>query len=150
MSLIGDKPMRVKYSDSIEYKALSRLKTIRGNVLLRKDLIDLGSYRQISRAINKLLAEKKLVKIGTGIYAKAYFSKYSDIPLIKNGVDSTLREALTRLSIAYEPGSAEKEYNEGKTTQVPVRNIVRLKSRCRRRISYRNSKLIYEKNINAK
>lgn len=142
--------MRVKYSESLEYKALNRLKTIRGSTVLRKDFNDLGSYRQVSRAINKLIGEKKLVKIGAGIYAKAYLSKYSSTPLIKNGTDPTLREALKRLGIAFEPGSAEKEYNEGKTTQVPVRNIVRLKSRCRRRIGYKNSELIFEKNINAK
>ena len=142
--------MRVKYQESMEYKALNRLKAIRGSVVLRKDFNDLGSYRQISRALNELIAEKKLVKIGAGIYAKAYLSKYSDIPLVKNGTDSTLREALKRLGIAFEPGSAEQEYNEGKTTQVPVRNIVRLKSRCRRRIGYKNSELIFEKNINAK
>lgn len=142
--------MRVKYLESVEYKALNRLKAIRGSTILRKDFNDLGSYRQVSRAINKLIDKKKLVKIGTGIYAKAYLSKYSDTPLIKNGTDPTLREALKRLGIAFEPGSAEKEYNEGKTTQVPVRNIVRLKSRCRRRIGYKNSELIFEKNINAK
>lgn len=142
--------MRVKYSESIEYKALNRLKTIRGSTILRKDFNDLGSYRQVSRAINKLIDKKKLVKIGAGIYAKAYLSKYSNTPLIKNGTDPTLRDALKRLGIAFEPGSAEKEYNEGKTTQVPVRNIVRLKSRCRRRIGYKNSELIFEKNINAK
>lgn len=142
--------MRVKYSESIEYKALGRLKVIRGSVVLRKDFNDIGSYRQVSRALNKLIDEKKLIKLGAGIYAKAYLSKYSDIPLVKNGIDSTLREALKRLGIAYEPGTAEKEYNEGKTTQVPVRNIVRLKNRCRRRIRYRNSELIFEKNINAK
>lgn len=150
MSQIGAITMRVKYSESIEYKALNRLKAIQGSVVFRKDFNNLGSYRQISRAIKKLVAEKKLVKIGTGIYAKAYSSKYTATPLIKNGTDSTLRAALQRLGIAYEPGSAEKEYNEGKTTQVPVRNIVRLKSRCRRRIGYQNSELIFEKNINAK
>lgn len=142
--------MRVKYSESIEYKALSRLKTIRGSAVLRKDFNGLGSYRQISRAITRLIDEKKLVKIGKGIYAKAYLSKYSSTPLIINGTDSALRAALKRLGIAYEPGSAEKAYNEGKTTQVPARNIVKLKSRCRRRIGYKNSELIFEKNINAK
>src|SRR5580704_8329249 len=142
--------MRVKYSESIEYKILNRLKAIRGSAVLRKDFAGLGSYRQISRAINKLIEEKKLVKIGAGIYAKAYLSKYSDTPLVKNGIDSTLREALKRLGVAYEPGSAEKDYNEGKSTQVPARNIVKLKSRCRRYIGYRNSELIFEKKINAK
>ena len=142
--------MRVKYTESIEYKAFNCLKSIRSSVVLRRDFNDLGSYRQVSRALNKLITKKKLVKIGAGIYAKTYLSKYSDIPLVKNGIDSTLREALKRLGIVYEPGSAEKEYNEGKTTQVPVRNIVRLKNRCRRRIGYRNSELIFENNTNAK
>ncbi len=142
--------MKVKYEESIEYKALLRLKKIRGTVVLRKDFNDLGSYRQISRALKKIIAEKKLVKISAGIYAKTYSSKYTNTPLIKNGADPTLRSALKRLNIEYEPGSAEKAYNEGKTTQVPIRNIVRLKNRCRRRIGYKNSKLIFERNINAK
>jgi len=117
--------------------------------VLRTDFSDLGSYRQMSRIFKKFTIEKKLVKIGSGIYAKTYISKYTDAPLIKNGTDSALREALKRLGIAYEPGSAEKDYNEGKTTQVPVRNIVKLKDRCRR-IHYGNSELIFEGNINAK
>lgn len=142
--------MRVKYSESIEFKALARLKKIRGTVLLRKDFVDLGSYRQVSRVLNKLMEDKKIVKIGAGVYAKSYISKYSDLPLIKNGSDSALREALKRLGVAYEPGIAEREYNEGKSMQVPVRNIVRLKSRCRRQIAFRNKKLVFEKRINAK
>ncbi len=142
--------MRVKYQESIEYKISIRLRVIKGSVVLRKDLNDLGSYRQISRGITKLIAKKKLVKIGAGIYAKAYTSKYTDMPLIKNGTDSSLREALKRLGIAFEPGNAENDYNKGKSTQVPVKNIVKLKNRCRRRIGYGNSKLIFEKNINAK
>lgn len=142
--------MRTKYKDSIGYKTLNRLKTIRGSAVLRKDFDGLGSYQQISRAISKLIEGKKLVKIGAGIYSKAYLSKYSNTPRIKNGADPTLRAALKRLGITFEPDSAEKEYNEGKTTQVPARNIVRLKNRCRRRIGCKNSELIFEKNINAK
>ncbi|MDX2346568.1 MAG: DUF6088 family protein [Legionella sp.] len=142
--------MKVKYQDSIEYNTLKRLKKIRSSVVLRKDFDDLGSYRQISRVLKHLITEKKLVKIGMGVYAKAYISEYTDIPLVVNGMDSAFREALKRLNISYEAGSAEQDYNEGKTTQVPVGNIVRLKSRCRRRIEYRNSKLIFEKQINAR
>lgn len=142
--------MRVRYQESIEYKVANRLRAIKGSVVLRKNFNDLGDYRQISRSLKKLMAKKKLVKIGAGIYAKAYTSKYTDIPLIKNGTDSTLREALKCLGVAFEPGTAEKEYNEGKSTQVPVKNIVKLRNRCRRRIGYGNSQLIFEKNINAK
>lgn len=142
--------MRVKYQESIEYKALMRLKKTRGSVVLRQDFSDLGSYRQISRALRKLIADKQLVKIGAGIYAKVYISKYSKVPLIKNGTDATLRAALKRLGVTFQPGTAEQAYNEGKSTQIPARNIVQLKSRCRRKIGYKNNILIYENNINAK
>ncbi len=142
--------MRVKYQDSIEFKMINRIKLLRGTVVLRKDFNDIGSYRQTSRVFKQLVLEGKLVKISTGVYAKAYTSKYTDIPLIKNGTDSALREALKRLGVKYELGSAERDYNEGKTTQVPVTNIVRLKSRCRRHFAYRNNSLIFEKQINAK
>lgn len=109
-----------------------------------------GTERSVSRALKNLIIKKKLAKIGAGIYAKTYISSYTDIPLIVNGADATLREALKCLGVAFEPGSAEQDYNAGKTTQVPVRNIVKLKSRCRRRLAYRNSELIFEKNINAR
>ncbi len=54
--------MRTKYLDSIEYKALNRLKMIRGSVVLRTDFNGLGSYRQVSRTINRLIKEKKTGK----------------------------------------------------------------------------------------
>ncbi|MDA9271968.1 DUF6088 family protein [bacterium] len=142
--------MRVKYQDSVESKVINRLKAIRGSVILRKDFEGIGSYRQISRIFKKLITEKKLVKIGVGIYAKAYVSKHTNIPLVKDGIDATLREALKRLGVAYEPGSAEQDYNAGKITQVPVKNMVKLKSRCRRRIAYGNSELMFEGGVNAK
>ena len=133
-----------------EDKMRSRLEAIPTDVILRTDFEDLGSYQQISRILKKLIDEKKLVRISNGIYAKAFVSKYSDIPLIQNSTDSALRKAFDRLRIAYECGSAEREYNEGKTTQVPARNIVILKDRCRRRIGYGRSKLIFEGGLNAK
>ena len=142
--------MRVKYSESIEYKALNRLKAIRGSVILRKDFNDLGSYRQISRALNELIAEKKLVKIGAGIYAKAYISENLNQPVIQCGFDQACKEALTKLGVKWKPGSAEQAYNAGLSTPVPVRTIVQLKSRFRGHLAYGNRKLITEKGINAK
>lgn len=142
--------MRTKYRDSIEFKAINRIKKIRGTVVLRKDLEGLGSYRQVSRVFNKLINDKKLVRIGAGIYAKAYASKFFNIPIIKNGFGQACKEALTKRGVDWEPGSAEREYNAGLSTQVPVRTIVHLKSRYRGRLSYGNRKLIVEKGINAR
>lgn len=142
--------MRVKYQDSIEYKALKRIKRIRGVVVLRQDFEDLGSYRQISRIFKVLMDDNKLVKIGAGIYAKAYLSDVLNIPLIQGGFDQACKEALTKKDIQWELSTAAQEYNAGLTTQVPVRTSVRLKSRYRGTLSFGKRKLIVEKKINAR
>lgn len=142
--------MTVKYKDSIEYKALRRIKKIRSNVVLRQDLIDLGSYRQVSRIFKKLIDDNKLVKIGAGIYAKAYLSEMLNVPIIQGGFDQACKEALTKKGIQWELSTAAQEYNAGRTTQVPVRTSVRLKSRYRGTLSFGKRKLIAEKQINAR
>jgi hypothetical protein len=60
----------------------------------------------------------ELVKIGYGIYAKSYISEYMNKPVIKGGFDQACKEALTRLEIKWEPGSAEKAYNAGQSTKL--------------------------------
>ncbi len=143
--------MKVTYKDSLEYKAIQRLNRVRGNILLRKDFNMLGgSQSQITRVLNKLMADKKIVRIGFGIYAKAYLSKFTDTPLIEGGIDSAFNNALKKLKVSFEPGTAEKEYAAGRTTQIPARKVIRLKSRCRRQIKYGKANLNFENNINAK
>ena len=142
--------MTVKYKDSIEYKALQRIKKIRSNVVLRQDLMDLGSYRQVSRVFKKMMDDNKLVKIGAGIYAKAYLSEMLNVPIIQGGFDQACKEALTKKGIQWELSTAAQEYNAGRTTQVPVRTSVRLKSRYRGTLSFGKRKLIAEKQINAR
>ena len=142
--------MTVKYKDSIEYKALQRIKKIRGNVVLRQDLTDLGSYRQVSRVFKKLIDTNQVVKIGAGIYAKANFSEMLNKALVQGTFGQVCKEALTRKGIQWEPGTAEREYNAGLSTQVPARTVIRLKSRFRGTLSDGRRKLIIEKQINAR
>jgi hypothetical protein len=131
-------------------KVLKRLQSLSSKVVLRADFNELGSYRQISRALHTLVSEKKLAKIGFGIYAKAYPSQYTDLPLIAGGTDVAFRQALKRLGVQWKTCSDEQAYNQKQTTQVPAFNRVRLKSRFRRRIGYGKSRLIFEGNTNAR
>jgi hypothetical protein len=142
--------MKTTYKNSLEYKVLTHLHKMRSNVVLRRDLNELGSCSQLTRVLKKLVTEKKLVKISFGIYAKAYISKYTDTPLITGGIDSAFHTALKKLNVRFEPGSAEKEYAAGLTNQIPAKKVIRLKSRCRRRIKYGKVHLIFERNINTK
>lgn len=142
--------MKKTYRESLEYQARKIIDEMDSNIVLRKDLADFGSYRQVSRGLKKLLELKVLAKISQGVYAKAYESEYVDYPLLKGGFETLSRQALDRLGVNWDLSDAEKAYNDGNTQQVPVSNSILLKSRCRRQIFYAGRQLQYEGNINAK
>jgi len=141
---------RKYYKKSLKFKVLERIQRLRGNIVQRKDIQEMAGPRQLSRCFRDLVLMGKLIKIGYGIYAKAYTSQYTSKPIIQGGFSSICKEALTKLGIQWEPGTAEKEYNAGLSTQVPVRTIVQLKSRYRGRLSYGNRTLVVENGVNAR
>ncbi len=138
------------YKNSLKFKVLERTQQMTGNVVLREDIEDMGSPRQVSRCFKDLVEMGELVKIGYGIYAKAQKSPYINKPIIKGGFGQVCKEALTKLGVVWVPGSAEQAYNAGLSTQVPVRTVVQLKSRFRGHLNYGSRKLIVEKGINAR
>lgn len=139
------------YKKSLKFIVLGRIKQkISGNIVTREDIEDMGSPRQISRCFKDLVEMGELVKIGYGVYAKAYISESLNKPVIQGGFGQACKEALTKKGVKWEPGSAEQAYNAGLSTQVPVRTIVQLKSRYRGHLSYGNRKLIAEKGTNAR
>jgi len=81
------------------------------NVILREDIEDMGSPRQISRCFKDLVQIGELVKIGYGIYAKAYISENLNKAVIQGGFGQACKEALTKKGVKWEPGSAEQAYN---------------------------------------
>lgn len=136
--------MKVIYEKSMRFKALQRINELNTKSILRKDLEDLGSPRQISRAFIALVEDKVLVKIGYGVYGKLAVSKYSDEPYLDGAFLPVAREALTRLEVEWDLSEAEKDYNERKTTQVPANPATKLKSRFNRVLSYQGRKLRFE------
>lgn len=129
---------------------LERIKQISENIIIREGIQDMGSPRQISRCFRDLLEMGELIKIGYGIYAKSYISEFINKPTIKGGFGEACKEALTKLGVIWEPGTAEQEYNAGLSMQVPVCTVVQLKSRFRGRLAYGNRTLIVENGINAR
>lgn len=138
------------YQKSLKFKVLDRIKQMPGIIVLREDIEDMGIPRQISRCFKDLVEMGELVKIGYGVYAKSYISENLKRPVIQGSFGQACKEALTKLGVKWEPGSAEQAYNSGQSTQVPARTIIQLKSRYRGHLGYGNRKLIVEKGINAK
>ena len=54
----------------------------------------------------------------------------------------TMRAALNRLNIRWEPSKEERDYQSGKSTQIPANPTTKLKDRFRRQLRYRDMELI--------
>jgi hypothetical protein len=115
---------------------------------LTREFSDLSGERQILRTLRKLVDEGKLVRLGYGVYGRAERSRLSGQPMLaaSDGFVGAARQALTKLGVAWEPTEWEKAYNEGRSTQVPVNAVVRLKrGRFARRLAYRGNALVLER-----
>jgi len=136
--------MKVAFSESVTFKVLERIDALSSNVVLRSDLADLADPRQISRALDRLVKKDRLVKLGYGVYGKLASSEIAKTSYLKGGVLPTLREALTRLNVRWEPSPEEQAYQSGLSTQVPANPSTKLKDRFRRKLRYRTMELKVE------
>ena len=130
--------MRVEFEKSITFKVLKRINKLKTDVILRSDVADIASPRQISRALKRLVDSAQITKLGYGVYAKLARSEIAKTTYLKQGVLPTLRAALNRLNIRWEPSPEEVAYQEGRSTQIPANPKTILKDRFRRELRYRN------------
>jgi hypothetical protein len=113
-------------------------------VFLTREFADLGGETQVVRALRGLVRDGRLVRLGYGVYARAIISRLSGEPLLLHptGLRGAAREALTKLGVPWEPTEAERAYNEGRSTQIPVNPILRVKGRFSRRLRDKDRELV--------
>lgn len=124
-----------------------RIARKRGAVFLTREFRDLGGEDQVLRALRSLVRQQRLVRLGYGVYGRAIESRLTGAPILDspNGFIGATREALNKLGVEWEPGDAEKAYNAGTSTQVPVNPVVKIRGRFARQLRYGNSELILER-----
>lgn len=117
------------------------------DVFLPREFTDLGGEDQVLRALRGLVRDKRLVRLGYGVYGRATVSRLSGETLLysPNGFAGAARQALTKLGVKWEPTEAERAYNEGRSTQVPVNPVVRIRGRFSRQLRYKNTELVLER-----
>src|SRR4030088_428172 len=117
------------------------------DVFLPREFADLGGEDQVLRVLRGLTREGRLVRLGYGVYGRAITSKLSGKPILysPNGFAGAARQALTKLGVEWEPTEAERAYNEGRSTQVPVNPAVRVRGRFSRRLRDGNTELVLER-----
>jgi hypothetical protein len=106
------------------------------DVFLPREFRDLGGEDQVLRVLRILVREKRLVRLGYGVYGRAVVSRLSGDPILysQSGFSGAARQALTKLGVAWEPSEAERDYNEGRSTQIPLKPAVRVRGRFSRRL----------------
>jgi hypothetical protein len=114
------------------------------DVFLTREFRDLGGEDQVLRVLRTLVREKRLVRLGYGVYGRAVVSRLSGDAILnsKNGFLGAARQALTKLGVTWEPSEAERDYNAGRSTQIPVNPVVRVKGRFSRQLRDGKSELV--------
>src|SRR3979411_1589839 len=108
---------------TLRQKIEQRIASKKGeDVFLTREFKKLGGEDQVVRALRELVEDGRLVRLGYGV----------------------ARQALDKLGVEWEPTEAERAYNEGRSTQVPVNPVVRVKSRFSRNLRYRPTELVLE------
>lgn len=130
----------------LETRVVHSIRRRAGVVILRSDLSRLGSQSQLTRVLTKLVAAGQLVRVGHGIYAKTRINRFTGRPAPAATFESIAAEAFRRLGISVGPGALTREYNAGRSTQIPMVAVVTTgRRRITRRIQVGSRRVVYER-----
>ncbi len=114
---------------------------------LSREFMHLGGEDQVLRALRGLVEKGRLVRLGYGVYGRAAPSRLTGRPVLQNpdGFAGVARQALDKLGVEWEPTESERAYNAGRSTQIPVNPVVRVKGRFSRHLRYGDTELVLER-----
>lgn len=117
------------------------------DIFLPREFNDLGGEDQVLRALRTMVRDKRLVRLGYGVYGRAIISRLSGEPILysREGFIGAAEQALTKLGVEWELSAATRAYNEGGSTQVPVNPVLRVKGRFSRRLRDGSRELVLER-----
>ena len=116
-------------------------------VFLRSDFESFGTSTRVTRALQELIAEGRIVRVGRGIYVKARPSSVTGNPVPVETLEVVAHKALAALGVDVQLGSSAKAYVAGVSQDVPMTIAVDVgSSRVSRRIGFGGREVRLEKN----
>jgi len=141
-STLIDKGGSMKAS-TLPHKMAFRIKRSRADVFIPSDFRDLSGYDQVLRALRNMVRAGVLIKIGHGIYAKAWVSGDGAVRPTKF-IGELARQALKKYGIETGSSSLRNAYNADLSTQVPTGRVIAVSKRVRRKIGYNGRSVYFE------
>ena len=109
-------------NQTIEERVGDSIDRSTADVFLRSEFKHVGSYAQVGKALNALVRDGRLVRVGYGVYVKARPSTLSGRPVPRVHLEVIAAQAFDKLGVAWQLGRAAREYNEG-STQIPAHTV---------------------------
>ncbi len=106
-------------------------------VFLRSDFESFGTSTRVTRALQELISEGRIIRVGRGIYVKARPSTVTGNPVPVEPLETVAHKALAALGVDVQLGTAARAYVGGLTQDVPMNIAVDVgSSRVSRRIEF--------------
>lgn len=129
-------------------KIVSFMNAFKDPVYTRAEFVQFGSPDQVKRALSQLIADKCLVRVGTGLYAPSRLSNLDGNAIPIANMMKIALTAFKKLGIDAQPGTRYRDLWSGKSTQVPMVPIIDVgKSTTTRRIGFGPTVVKLERNL---
>ena len=105
---------------------------------LTSEFLRFGSRAVVARALRKLMEDETLYRAGYGVYTPSRTltdEPYAGYKIQRFDNSSVAEDFLVKMGVDPKPGLLVREYNEGRSTQVPPYAMIDVgKSRIRRKL----------------
>ena len=132
-------------NDTLRSKITTRIIRSREGTFVPADFFDLSDRDQVLRVLRRLIQEKLILRVGQGVYARAKISTVTNECVPEQNIREIAVTALRKSGVRVLPARYEREYREGKVTQVPTGLVIGVNKRVNKRIGFNGRYVKYEK-----
>ena len=132
-------------TNSLESMIEQRIFRSEDGAFVLPDFLDLSDRDQILRALRKLIGKNTLIRVGQGVYAKAKVSSLTRKVIPEQNLRSIAVTILRKAGVRVLPTQYERDYENGRSTQVPTGLVIGVDRRVNRKIGFNGRFVKYEK-----
>lgn len=131
--------------DPLSKKILNNICLSERTVFTPADFSAMGSCEAVEHALKKLINDKEMVSIGSGVITRARRNRITGEIMLAapGGFQQVALEALDLLEVTWSPCVADLQYKAG-GKQLPIQTTVRVVGNYKPELSFRRYKVRYE------